>query len=92
MGDGRSFESFLGNLKGEDIQMTDYPPPPADGEHPLTEPTAKPFGVPTSASAPRKKPWSKPTVLIVEDGLLLTESGLTPQSQGTETFLYYPTS
>ena len=56
--------------------MTNYPPPhPADGERPLTEPTAKPLGVPTSASAPRKKPWSKPTVLVVEDGVLLTKSG-----------------
>ena len=66
--------------------------PPADGERPLIEPTAKPLGVPTSASASRKMPWSKPTVLIVEDGLLLTETGLTPQSGTGETFLYYPTS
>ena len=71
--------------------MTDYPPPPADGEHSLTEPTANPLGVPTSASAPRKKPWSKPTILVVEDGALLTESGPTADPS-PESNLYYTVS
>ena len=71
--------------------MTDYPPPPADSDRPLTEPTAKPLGVPTSASAPRKKPWSKPAILVVEDGALLTESGPTPDVN-LEDNLYYVTS
>ena len=56
--------------------MNNYPPPAhANGEHPLTEPTAASPGAPTAASAPRKKPWSKPTILLIQDGVLLTKSG-----------------
>ena len=57
--------------------MNNYPPPSAraNDERPLAESTAASPGSSTAASAPRKKPWSKPTILLVEDGVLLTESG-----------------
>ena len=38
---------------------------------------------------PKKRPWSKPTILIVDD---LVETGSAAQEQATETVVYRPFS
>ena len=67
------------------------PPPPASASGTHAEVAGRSSGTPASKSAAGKKPWSKPAVLVVEDGVFLTESGPDPEFLG-ESVLYYPSS
>ena len=65
--------------------------PPASASGTDAEVAGRSSGTPASKSAAGKKPWSKPAVLVVEDGVFLTESGPDPEYQ-LENILYYSTS
>ena len=64
------------------------PPPPVNG---LSSNEDGDGGAPAPTVAPAKKPWSKPVIINIEDGILLNvESG--PTSESGETFQYYVSS
>ena len=68
------------------------PPPRASTSGTHTEVAGRSPRSPASkARAAGKKPWSKPTILVVEDGVFLTESGPDYEFQ-QESFLYHPNS
>ncbi len=58
--------------------MTAPPPPPPQAEA-------------AASDTPSKKPWSKPTVLRITDGVLETKSGQDPDPT-VENATYHPTS
>ena len=69
------------------------PPPPASTSGTNAEVAGRSSVIPASKSAAGKKPWSKPAILLIEDGVFLTETGgWTDPANNVENQFYTTTS
>ena len=69
------------------------PPPPASTSGTHTEIAGRSSGAPANGNAAGKKPWSKPAITLIDDGVLLTETGMwTDPNNNVENQFYTMTS
>ena len=68
------------------------PPPPPPPEDSASSASTEIAGQPPASAGKNagKKPWSKPAILLIEEGVLLTDSS--PDPFPAENHLYYMTS